>query len=618
MSLKICTLESGKVKCHEINEFESEIKCEILVVGAGSSGIYAAYSAAREGADVILLENDDNIGGMHVQGNVQGYYYGAKGGTYEEDDKMCFNNDVYIGKGTFPFLKQSLYTKRLSDIGVNLLCGYTPTGVVFDEIRAIGLCAFDGEKIINIGAKMIVDATSDGHIIRMTDVPKKYGREIDGKTVPFTVRTQYMKDGIYVAVNTDSGFLNQYDAREFSKKTLIAHANASVYLKKGEFIGVAPHCGIREGLTFDGEEKLKYEDIIFDKTPEKVLFYAYSDLDKHGHDTALDPELYQNWWVISNLATVTARIPVPMGAVVPKGLKAIVTAGRCFSCDSYSQSAVRMNRDMFRMGECIGIACALAVKDNCDFCNINYSEYTKKVSEYGCFAGDETRKFGFDYPGGNVPYKAVRFDYEKNKLLLETETPGVAIWSCYLKKDNDIVKNEVYGMMITAKNELTKYNCAIALGIMEDERALPVLKECVKNRDCFWFKDCRRSNQFRSVIAICLMGRIGEEHDIELLEDIVFSDSEFEKEMYHTLKPDYLYYKDNDRNFVYFQMFTHSCMSLVRLYKKYRKLNVLHEKFRLLFHDDTVIKRITSGKEDSPAYIEIHDFIKYVLDITNS
>ena len=94
--------------------------------------------------------------------------------------------------------------------------------------------------------------------------------------------------------------------------------------------------------------------------------------------------------------------------------------------------------------------------------------------------------------------------------------------------------------------------------------------------------------------------------------------SEFEKEMYHTLKPDYLYYKDNDRNFVYFQMFTHSCMSLVRLYKTYRKLNVLHEKFRLLFLDDNVIKRITSGKEDSPAYIEIHDFIKYVLDITNS
>ena len=254
----------------------------------------------------------------------------------------------------------------------------------------------------------------------VTNVPKKYGREIDGKTVPFTVRTQFMKDGKYIAVNTDSGFVNQYDGAEFSKKTIIAHSNASQYIHKGEFIGVASHTGIREGLTYEGEEKLKYKDIILDNPPEKVLFYAYSDLDKHGHDTALDDELYQTWWVISNLATVTARIPVPMGAVVPKGLKGIVTAGRCFSCDSYAQSAVRMNRDMFRMGECVGIAAAMAVNGKCDFADIDYDKYVETVRKYGCYDGDKAKKFGFDYPGGNVPYKAVEFGYDRNKHLLLT------------------------------------------------------------------------------------------------------------------------------------------------------------------------------------------------------
>ena len=614
MSLMLYTLVCGDVINTAIDLFVPDYKCDILVVGAGCAGVYAAYSARREGADVILVENDENIGGMHVQGNVHGYYYGAKGGTFEEDDVICRNNDVYIGKGTFPFLKQALYTKRLAESGIKMLCGHTPTGIIFDGDTAVGLRVFDGEKKVYIGFGMIIDATSDGHIIRMTNVPKKYGREIDGKTVPFTVRTQYMKDGKYIAVNTDSGFVNQYDCAEFSKKTIIAHSNASRYIHSGEFIGVASHTGVREGLTYEGEEKLKYEDIILDNPPEKVLFYAYSDLDKHGHDTALDDELYQTWWVISNLATVTARIPVPMGAVVPKGLKGIVTAGRCFSCDSYAQSAVRMNRDMFRMGECVGIAAAIAVKSECGFTDIDYDKYIETVRKYGCYDGDITKKFGFDYPGGNEPYKAVVFGYENDKHLLKTETPGVAIWSCFINKDDSNMREELYNTAVNSEDNLTKYNHAIALGVTGDERALPLLRKCIEERDCFWFKDCRRSNQFRSVIAVCLLGRLGDLSDASLLEEIIFNDSEFDKEMYHTLKPDYLYYKDPDRNFVYFQMFTHACMSLVKIYKRSSgNIEELKKCFEILFSDDKIIHRVTHEDEHSPAYIEISDFIKYIL-----
>ena len=53
-----------------------------IVIGAGSAGVYAADSAARTGADVILCEIGENIGGMHVCGNVTGYYYGMRGGSF--------------------------------------------------------------------------------------------------------------------------------------------------------------------------------------------------------------------------------------------------------------------------------------------------------------------------------------------------------------------------------------------------------------------------------------------------------------------------------------------------------------------------------------------------------
>ncbi|TXG95553.1 MAG: FAD-dependent oxidoreductase, partial [Rhodocyclaceae bacterium] len=38
--------------------------CDVLVVGSGAGGMVAAYTAAREGLDVIQVEATDQFGGM--------------------------------------------------------------------------------------------------------------------------------------------------------------------------------------------------------------------------------------------------------------------------------------------------------------------------------------------------------------------------------------------------------------------------------------------------------------------------------------------------------------------------------------------------------------------------
>ena len=43
-----------------------ELHCDVIVVGAGPAGIPAAVAAAREGAKVILLEEDMMPGGAPV------------------------------------------------------------------------------------------------------------------------------------------------------------------------------------------------------------------------------------------------------------------------------------------------------------------------------------------------------------------------------------------------------------------------------------------------------------------------------------------------------------------------------------------------------------------------
>lgn len=614
--MKLYTLKDKKVNIsEELQSVDFALSCDILCVGAGAAGSYAAESAAQEGSDVILIEYSSCIGGMHIRGNVCSYYYGDEGGSYLETDGAC-TRDVFLAGNQQPETKQSLLYKKLKRSGVKLLCNHCPIGLYVDGDRIKGVLVLSDDGIYSIKAKMVIDSTSDGHLIRMLPVEKTYGRKIDGKTVPFTVRTQYFANGCFMSINSDSGYTDQYDRTDFSKKTILAHANATKFLDKGAFINVASITGVREGLSFEGEEAITCTDIIFDKPCEKPLFYAYSDLDKHGQDLALDDELFQNWFVISNLATVTFAIPVPMGCIVPKGFKGIVTAGRCISSDSYALTSIRMNRDMFRMGECIGVASSMAVRDNCDFISINYPEYLKKVNSRGCFKSNKDRKIGFDnsYSRSGTAYKPVRFDVEANLDLLKTTTPGVIIWSCFIASDKDQTADIIYDRLVSADSDLEKYNCAIALGIMNDKRAVNVLRDIIENRDDFRFTDCRRSNQLRSAIALCLMGRLGESTDTACLERIVFDDGEFEKSIYTPIVKDNTHY-----NTVYFDIFTHACMSLVKLYKAHNMdISSLHNRFNALFEGEKIIRRMTTAACGEPDYIEIQDFQKHLLKITEA
>ena len=620
----LSVLENGKRSEAQVGDIRFERECDVLCIGVGAAGGYAALAAAREGMKVIAVEKDANLGGMPVNGRVTFYYYGFSGGTFEKNDESGQRyRNVF---GTSPDhnnsdLMQIMLYRSLSAQGVELMTHTVITGVYFEKNKVVGARLYENGRELNVRSKMLVDATSDGHVIRMCPIETYLGREGDGKTVPFTVRCEMLsKEGKYTYNNSDSGYCDQYRAAEFSRKIIEAHAARKHNKEKGaRLVAVAPICGVREGVRYKGEETLTYSDIFLENAPQKVLFYAYSDIDKHGHDLALDDELYQNWWVISNLSTVTVRIPVPLGAVVPKGLGGIVTAGRCLSIDSYSSSAVRMNRDMFRMGECVGIAAAMAVKADCRFTDIDYPEFVEKAESFGCYSGDRSKKMGFDDQTGKQPYRPVDFNMSHGEIIemLSTDSPGPAIWAAYRYGDNALAERLISALDDNVEH--LKYNAAIALGIMGRREGIEVLRELVRERSCFYFKDCRRSNQFRSCIAICLLGRLGDREDIELLRPIAFDDGEFERELYHTLKPAYIFCSLENCNYVLFQHFTHAAMAVYKLAEKFG-IDVSDE-FAKRFSGDSrkrIIDAMTSEPPTGAFYGELSDFMDHLLKISKS
>ncbi len=616
--MQLSILEKSERKTVSVEGVSFSAHCDILVIGVGTAGSFAALAAAREGARVIAVEKDENIGGMPINGRVTTYYYGASGGTFEEVDAVAKERGSLFTAGMIQEdLRQTVLVEYMERYGVELMTAASVTGVYFEGDRVVGVRLWQDGEYKNIRSQMLIDSTSDGHIIRMCPVETMLGRPVDGKTVPFTVRSESLfADGKCRYENADSGYCDQYRAAAYSKKVLTAHAaKVEVVKSDKELLAVAPVCGLREGIRFVGEETLRYDDIIMEHTPKKVLFYAYSDLDKHGHDLALDDPLFQNWWCISNLATVTVSIPVPMGVVVPRGLRGIVSACRCLSIDSYASSAVRMIRDMYRIGECVGIACAQAVASGCDFMDIDYGRYKERAEHFRCFAGEREKNFGFHAPGENKPYTPVDFHMSNDEILqrLSTDRPGAAIWSCFRHGD-DVTAARLIEALENTDNEFLSGNAAIALGIMGRREGLPVLRELVKKRDCFYYKDCRRSNQFRSAIAICLLGRLGDKEDIDLLREPVFDDGEFEKPMYHTLEPDYLFSSLKNCNTVLFQHFTHAVMAIFKLAERHcvSVKKELCERFSGESRE-RILAAMTELPPTSSFYGEVSDFMDHVI-----
>ena len=159
-------------------------------------------------------------------------------------------------------------------------------------------------------------------------------------------------------------------------------------------------------------------------------------------------------------------------------------------------------------------------------------------------------------------------DFRKVDVLaaLRTDTPGPGIFAAYLGLGG-VDAERLMTEMEAAEDPLYRYNCAITLGILGDRRAVPTLCEIVKRRDAFFFKNGRRSNQFRSAVAVCLLGRLGDATAVPLLRSLL-AEEEYENPIYHALAPDYLYYNRPDRNFLYFDMTTHALFALLKLYRR--------------------------------------------------
>ena len=164
------------------------MKADVVVCGEGPAGLAASISSARNGAQTLLIERFNSIGGMATAGLVGPFMptAGEDGGVYKELLNRLKKIDGAEGKSfdveSFKYAVQLM----CEEAGVKFLLNSFVCDVImeWDYIKAIIVANKSGLQAIS--ADIVIDTTGDGDAAFFAGA--EYGKgDRSGKCQPTTM-----------------------------------------------------------------------------------------------------------------------------------------------------------------------------------------------------------------------------------------------------------------------------------------------------------------------------------------------------------------------------------------------------------------------------------------------
>lgn len=176
-------------------------KYDVIVAGAGVSGVLAAVAAARTGAEVLLIERYGHSGGIATAGLMACFnafrneiqpndFQAVNGYPQEVIDRLIEHKGASGSKGSAPYcvpfsteILKKVFDDMLEDAGVSVLYHVTISDLEVKEgrIESLELVSKSGKKSVQAG--IFVDATGDGDLSALAGAPFEIGDENNGKTL---------------------------------------------------------------------------------------------------------------------------------------------------------------------------------------------------------------------------------------------------------------------------------------------------------------------------------------------------------------------------------------------------------------------------------------------------
>lgn len=384
---------------------------DAVVVGAGPAGCGAAIALGRSGMKTLLIEKFNCLGGAWTTGFMNPFFdYEHKTGIVEELVSELKAKGQFGGfwDKSFHYEYMKLFLERkMKDANVEVLYNTTFSRTLVDEKKVYGIVAENIGGRFAVLAKYIVDATGDGNAAASAGCPFELGADGDYKecqamTLMFLVGNipEQYKTGLMIYEKLNAAYekagkqipfkvpylipvpnshfgvvqfthMYEYDPLNASALTEAVMEGRQQLIDAFEFLTTydaefrdlelitsSSVLGVRESRRIVGEYRITEEDILSGARFDDAVAYVTFGADLHTKSNK------------GQRCFAVQPYHIPMRALIPKGYRGIVVAGRCISGSREAMASYRVTGNCAQMGENAGYYIADAIKSGKDILEI--------------------------------------------------------------------------------------------------------------------------------------------------------------------------------------------------------------------------------------------------------
>ena len=344
---------------------------DVLVVGGGSAGAIAAIQAGRTGAKTLLLERNSQLGGTTTTGGV------AYPGLFDAWGKQIIagigwelvKDSVELDGGSFPNFAKVPAAHHLNQVRVNQFtyallaeekCSKAGVDIAYYEFPQSISKTADGWMVEAVGfgtrrrirCKQIVDCTGGAEVVGMLGLPRLSEEERQPGSYLFQLGNGHNPASsslhrLYVHGADSTNSRTVTEANLTGRKSILNKMRES----KKRLMHLQPETGFRESFRIVGETMITVNDYTSGRNFDDAVCYAFYPVDLHTK-TGVRPKPLKPGTVPT----------IPLGALIPKGSRNIMVAGRCLSSDRLANSGLRVQAPCMAMGQAAAVTASLAAK----------------------------------------------------------------------------------------------------------------------------------------------------------------------------------------------------------------------------------------------------------------
>lgn len=383
------------------NAAEPEVtnEVDVLVVGGGTAGHVAAIQAGRAGAKAMVMERASCLGGMTTRGGVcfPGLFdaWGKQviAGIGWELVKEC----VELDGGTLPNFAKVPQRHWQNQVHINQFlycilaeekCHEAGVKICYHEFPQAIKETSDGWEVDCVGfgtrrrvlCRQIVDCTGGAEVAGMLGHPRLRGDERQPGSIQFLLGeannpgrgTKRGGPGLLHAIYVHGA--DSTNSRTVTEASLTGRKAVLDKVRKSgqRLMHLQPEPGFRESYRIEGETLITVNDYTSGRVFEDAISYAFYPVDLHTK-TGVRPKPLK-----------PGKVPtIPLSALIPKGSRNIIVAGRCVSSDRLANSGLRVQASCMGMGQAAGVAATLAARSGTTPLEVPLTEIHALLRDHG-------------------------------------------------------------------------------------------------------------------------------------------------------------------------------------------------------------------------------------------